>query len=233
MGKNIFFWAFPRCAPACTTAKKGGQLSFGYTLQIRCVKLCTIMAPLHKICVWSQIRKIKRKSLMRDSGVKNQFAFDFSDLRSNANFMQRGPGPMNHTTGLCGSLCTLKTPGSAVMTRERVHHVHWGQTLFPDQRWPGNQSSWQMNGVRLPDPAPGYNCVKLTDFRVIVDPEWSLAPMDPFPGHADPGVFRVYIVHKFTQLLHRLHNGFAVYIGDGKFWSRQAKRGGRGGGLWV
>ena len=34
--------------------------------------------------------------------------------------------------------------------------------------------------------------VKLTDFRVIVDPEWSLAPMDPFPGHADPGVFRVY-----------------------------------------
>ena len=25
------------------------------------------MAPLHKICVWSEIRKIKRKPLMRDS----------------------------------------------------------------------------------------------------------------------------------------------------------------------
>ena len=29
--------------------------------------------------------------------------------------------------------------------------------------------------------------------RDIIDPEWSLAPMDPFPGHADPGFFRVYI----------------------------------------
>ena len=25
------------------------------------------MTPLHKICVWTQMRKIKRKSLMRDS----------------------------------------------------------------------------------------------------------------------------------------------------------------------
>ena len=33
--------------------------------------------------------------------------------------------------------------------------------------------------------------IKLTDFRVIVDPEWSCAPMDPFPSYADPGVFRV------------------------------------------
>ena len=33
--------------------------------------------------------------------------------------------------------------------------------------------------------------VKLTDFRVIVDSEWSLVAMDPFPGHADPGVLRV------------------------------------------
>ena len=31
----------------------------------------------------------------------------------------------------------------------------------------------------------------LTNFRVIVDPEWSLAPMDPFPGHADLGAFTV------------------------------------------
>ena len=33
--------------------------------------------------------------------------------------------------------------------------------------------------------------VRLTDFRVIVDPEWSLAPMDPFRVKFDPGVFRV------------------------------------------
>ena len=30
--------------------------------------------------------------------------------------------------------------------------------------------------------------VKLTDFRVIVDPEWSLAPMDPFSVKFEPGV---------------------------------------------
>ena len=29
--------------------------------------MCVIMAPLHKMCVRTQIRKIKRKSLMRDS----------------------------------------------------------------------------------------------------------------------------------------------------------------------
>ena len=42
-------------------------------------------------------------------------------------------------------------------------------------------------------PITGHVCGELTDFRVIVDPEWSLAPMDPFPCHADPGVFRVNI----------------------------------------
>ena len=42
------------------------------------------------------------------------------------------------------------------------------------------------------DPIVCLVCRKLTDFRVIVDPEWSLAPTDPFPGHVDPGVFRVY-----------------------------------------
>ena len=46
------------------------------------------------------------------------------------------------------------------------------------------------NGVRLTQILVIFR-VKLTDFRVIVDPEWSLAPMDPFPGHADPGVLRV------------------------------------------
>ena len=41
------------------------------------------------------------------------------------------------------------------------------------------------------DPVICKVCRKLTDLRVIVDPEWSLAPMDPFPGHADPGVLEV------------------------------------------
>ena len=41
--------------------------------------------------------------------------------------------------------CTLKTPGSAV-TRKRVH---WGQTPFR-QRWPGNQSNWQIMGSDWP-----------------------------------------------------------------------------------
>ena len=34
-------------------------------------------------------------------------------------------------------------------------------------------------------------CGKLTDFWVILDLEWSLAPMDPFRVKFDPGVFRV------------------------------------------
>ena len=47
------------------------------------------------------------------------------------------------------------------------------------------------NGVRLTQFWVIFR-VKLTDFRVIVDPEWSLAPTDPFPGHVDPDVvFRV------------------------------------------
>ena len=33
------------------------------------------------------------------------------------------------------------------------------------------------------DPIVCQVCRKLTAFRVIVDPEWSLAPMDPFSGH--------------------------------------------------
>ena len=32
---------------------------------------------------------------------------------------------------------------------------------------------------------------KLTKFRVAFDPELSMTPMDPFPGQAGPGVFRV------------------------------------------
>ena len=76
----------------------------------------------------------------------------------------------------------------------------------PGQPWPGKGSigaklhsgstmtrksvKLTNNGVRLTQLWVIFR-VKLTDFRVIVDPEWSLAPMDSFPGHADPGVFRV------------------------------------------
>ena len=49
------------------------------------------MVPLHKICDWTQVRKIKHKSLMHDSDwLKLNLRFDFSDLRSNTHFMQRG-----------------------------------------------------------------------------------------------------------------------------------------------
>ena len=65
------------------------------------------------------------------------------------------------------------------VTRKRVH---WGQTPF---RVKDNPEIGQLsadltnNGVRLTQLWVTFR-VKLTDFRVIVDPEWSLAPMDPF-----------------------------------------------------
>ena len=46
------------------------------------------------------------------------------------------------------------------------------------------------NGIRLTQLWVIFR-VRLTDFRVIVDPEWSLVPMDPFRVKFDPGVFRV------------------------------------------
>ena len=61
--------------------------------------LAEIQALLHTICVWTQVRKIKRKSIMHDSDwFKTQYAFDFSDLQSNANFMQRGHSVLHHCT---------------------------------------------------------------------------------------------------------------------------------------
>ena len=65
--------------------------------------------------------------------------------------------------------------------------MHWGQTPPRDKSDPevGQLSADLTNNWVI-------FRVQLTDFRVIVNPEWSLAPMDPFPGHADPGAFRVY-----------------------------------------
>ena len=81
--------------------------------------------------------------------------------------------------------------------------------IHPDQTWPG-KGSIVANSIRVNDdqeisqPDAEYDpelgqsdpiicqvCGKLTDFRVILDPEWSLAPMDPFRVKFDPGVYRV------------------------------------------
>ena len=62
--------------------------------------------------------------------------------------------------------------------------VHWGHTPFRVNSDPecGQLSADLINkGVRLTQLWVIFR-VKLTDFRVIVDPEWILAPMDPFPG---------------------------------------------------
>ena len=56
------------------------------------------------------------------------------------------------------------------------------------------------------DPIICQVCGKRTDFRVIVDPEWSLAPMDPFRVKFDPDVFRVSMV----SMKHILTNPFLL-----------------------
>ena len=87
-------------------------------------------------------------------------------------------------TILFNTVCTLKTPGSAG-TRKK------GGQLGPNGSMMTRKSvKFTNNGVRLTQLLVIFR-VKLTDFRVIVYPEWSLAPMDPFPGHADPVVFIV------------------------------------------
>ena len=86
---------------------------------------------------------------------------------------------------------TLKTPGSEI----DPERVHWGETPF----WVNDDPEIsQLDAERDPemgqyDPIICQVCRKLTNFRVIFEPGWSLALMDPFPGHADPSVFRVYI----------------------------------------
>ena len=46
-----------------------------------CVCVCVCVAPLHKFCVWTQIRKIKRKLGFNQSESRiKDYAFDFPDL---------------------------------------------------------------------------------------------------------------------------------------------------------
>ena len=91
-----------------------------------------------------------------------------------------------------GSLSCLHSENTGVKTWPGKGPL--GPNSIPGQRWPGIS---QLDAEYDPelaqsDPIVCQVCRKLTDFRVIVDPEWSLAhglaPMDPFPGHADPGV---------------------------------------------
>ena len=88
------------------------------------------------------------------------------------------------------ALYTLKTPESEI----DPERVHWGQTPF---RVNDDPEISQLDTECDPelgqsDPIICQVCRNLANFRVIFDPEWSLAPMDPFSGHADPDVFRVY-----------------------------------------
>ena len=87
---------------------------------------------------------------------------------------------------------TLKTPESEI----DPERVHWSQTPFRVNDDPEISQLDAEYDLELgqSDPIICQVCRKLTNFGVIFDPEWSLAPMDPFPGHADPGVFRVYPV---------------------------------------
>ena len=74
------------------------------------------------------------------------------------------------------------------VTRKRVH---WGQTRFrvnDDPKIGPVSADLTNNGVRLTQLWVMFR-VKLTNFPVIVDPEWSLAPMDPFWVKFNPGFF--------------------------------------------
>ena len=66
--------------------------------------------------------------------------------------------------------------------------VHWGETPFrvkDDPEICQLSADLTNNGVRLTQLWVIFR-VRLTDF-----PEWSLAPMDPFPGQVLPGCFMV------------------------------------------
>ena len=81
----------------------------------------------------------------------------------------------------------IKTPGSEIYPER----VHWGQSPFRVNDDPEiSQLDAECNPeLGQSDPIICKVCKKLTNFRVI--PGMEFAPMDPFPGHADPGVCRV------------------------------------------
>ena len=88
--------------------------------------------------------------------------------------------------------------------------VHWGQTPFPVKDDPeiGQLSADLTNNwVRLTQLWVIFR-PRLTDFRVIVDPEWSLASMDPFPVKFDAGVLECPLFRRFVNP--KYEKGFVI-----------------------
>ena len=79
-------------------------------------------------------------------------------------------------------MCRARRISKNTRVSETRKRVHWGQTPFrvKDDSEIGQLSADLTNNrVRLTQLWVTFR-VKLTVFRVIVDPEWSLAPMDSF-----------------------------------------------------
>ena len=101
-------------------------------------------------------------------------------------------------------LAILKTHSKNTWVKLDPERVHWGQTPFrvnddPEISQPDAEYDPELGQS---DPIICQIRRKLTDFRVILDPEWSLAPMDPFRVKFDPGVFRAdrRIIHEKKEI---------------------------------
>ena len=86
-----------------------------------------------------------------------------------------------------------KKKKSYVSNLNRTEKVHWGQTPF---RVNVDHDISQLDAEYDPelsqsDPVICQVCRKLTDFWVFIDPEWSLASIDPFRVMLTRGFFRV------------------------------------------
>ena len=60
--------------------------------------------------------------------VENQFAFDFSDLRSNANFMQRGDGVENEALKIALQMGIIKfmlLKWKYMYTSNQIYHTQY------------------------------------------------------------------------------------------------------------
>ena len=96
-----------------------------------------------------------------------------------------------HYPHVC-SCCNLNTSGSN-LTHGRKGPV-LGLSFIPVQRWPGNQSTWFGIWPRAGSIWPHYLSSAESwpnSGSLFTPPELSMILMDPFPGHADPGVFEM------------------------------------------
>ena len=108
---------------------------------------------------------------------------DFIPKLHHTDYLKKTPGSNLTRKGSIGA----KLHSGSTMTRKSVS-LTWNMT----QCW-----------VNRSDPIICQVCGKLTNFRVILDPEWSLAPMDPFRVKFDPGIFRVVLYIKRIPVLWR------------------------------